>query len=662
MMAAETPTIRPFDGSAIPQALKAQNRWAPWRAVLNEKKQKFDKIPHRADRPEYGISTAKPEQWFSYEAALAAFQKNPKLFAGIGYVMTGPHGVVGTDLDNCIDNGVVAPWAAEVIAKLDSYTEVSPSGRGLRVLSFGELHDDWNNHEVGIEVYGGNEARFLTVTGSHLAGSPGDVRESPAIVLKALESRYAKERRKADVIDLNMPDILDEMLVPSVDTLDIPYGVRDFLETGSHSGDRSRALFSAAVALYRSGLADDEVFSVLASSPHALEIALDHRRQDHDRALLYIWREHCCKGKARSSELRALSADDFEIVDAPQNANPGPATRPARFRVQSATEFLQRKPLTWIIKGVLPRADLCVLFGDSGSGKTFFTLDLVGAIALGIEWRGKKVKQGRVVYICAEGAGGFRNRLAAYAHQSGVAVDQLGIGVIPDAPNLMEKADVKDLLTAVNAFGKTDVIVVDTFAQVMPGANENAGEDVGRALAHCKALNKATGALIVLIHHTGKDASKGARGWSGMRGAADVQIEIVRSGDDRTAVIDKMKDGSGEGDEYGFRLNTVTIGMDEDDEEVTSCILDHVAAVPKAERKKDPKGTVEKLVLKVATDMMGLVDSAVPANTLIEACVNQMVLDPEAKRDRRREVTMRALETLQASNRLKIASGVVHVL
>jgi primase-polymerase (primpol)-like protein len=66
-------------------------------------------VPHRADRPEFGLSSAKPQQWFSFDLALAAFRKNPAMFAGIGYVVTGAHGVVGTDLDHCVKNGIVAP-------------------------------------------------------------------------------------------------------------------------------------------------------------------------------------------------------------------------------------------------------------------------------------------------------------------------------------------------------------------------------------------------------------------------------------------------------------------------------------------------------------------------------------------------------------------------
>lgn len=662
MMAAEKPTIRPFDGSAIPQPLKEQKRWAPWKAIWNEKKQKFEKVPHRADRPEFGISSAKPQQWFSFEVALAAFRRNPSLFAGIGYVMTGPHDVVGTDLDHCVVDGVVAPWAMEVVAQLASYTEISPSGNGLRILSFGEQPNDWVNHEVGIEMYGGNEARFLTVTGEHLAGTPLEMRRPAEPVLQALEAQYAKERRKADVIDLNMPEVLDELVLPDVASLDVPPATREFLIDGLHSGDRSRALFTAALSLYATGLADDEVFSLLVSSPHAMEIALDHRRQDHDRALLYIWREHCCKGKARAAELAPLSLDDFEALpDEPRAPGDRSPVKEARFRVLSTTEFTARKPVTWIVKGIVPKAELVVLFGDSGSGKSFFALDLAGAVDQGKPWRDRKTTKGRTVYVAAEGAGGFRNRMVAYCEHNGIEMADLGLGVIPDAPNLMEKADIKDLVAAIKAFGPVDMVIIDTFAQSFQG-NENSGEDMSRALAHCKAIHRATGAVIMLVAHSGKDASRGVRGWSGLRGAADAQIEIVRAGEHRSAIIDKQKDGGGERDEFAFKLNTVAIGEDEDGETITSCVLEHTATVPKAERKKEPKGSIEKIVLKVAIDLAELSGEGTPFNTLIEACVAQMPVDPEAKRDRRREMTMRAFEALQAANRVSVLDGLVGVL
>ena len=655
MTVTNPPALIPLTVEGIPAALREQKRWAPWRAVWNEKRKKFDKVPHRADQPNYGISTAKPEQWASFGAALAAYNSNPKLFAGIGYVMTGPHGVIGTDLDNCVTDGVIAPWAQEVIDQLGSYTEISPSGNGLRILSAGEQTNDWNNHEIGIEVYGGNEARFLTVTGVHVAGTPTELAAPADGVLPALESRYAKERRRAEVIDLNMPDLIDDALLPSLTNLDIPPAARDFLDSGAHRGDRSRELFATAVALYGAGLPDDEVFSILAQNQHAMEIALDHRRQDHDRALLYLWREQCCKGKARVPQ--RLTADEFDDVSSPVSRDLS-MVKEQRFAFQQAADFARRKPISWLVKRLLPSTGLCVLFGESGSGKSFFTLDMAASVARGAEWRSMRVKQGKVAYICAEGAGGFQNRLAAYAEHHGIDLADLDLAVLGDAPNFMETADVRDLVTSLKSLGALAMVVVDTAARVMPGANENSGEDMGRVVKHCDLISRVTGALVVLVHHSGKDSSRGARGWSGLRAAADVEIEVVRAGDDRAATVSKMKDGE-DGAEFGFTLTTVPVFEDDDGETITSCVLQHTAAVPKAQRKAEPKGAVEKLVCKVLADLTDIGADTVDANTLVEACVAQLVAEPDGKRDRRRERVMRALESVTSGGQVVVENGEV---
>jgi hypothetical protein len=656
MTAPNTPQLRPFVGEAIPAELKQHKRWAPWRAVWNAKRQKYDKVPHRADRPDYGLSTAKPDQWFDYDVALAAYRRNPERFAGIGYVMTGQELFSGVDLDNCVVDGVLAPWAAEVVEQLASYTEISPSGNGLRIMLQGHVADDWTNHDIGIEVYGGNEARFLTVTGEHLADTPLMVRTAPAGALQALEARYAVERRRAEVIDLNMPDVVDDLLLPSLENLDIPYAARDFLDAGTHRGDRSRELFSTAVALYASGLPDDEVFSILAYNQHAMEIALDHRRQDHDRALLYLWREHCCKGKARAAP--RITADDFEDVSPPPASRDLSPIKPIRFQFQPAATFIQGEDPEYLVDDVIPQAGLVVVFGESGSGKSFFMIDVSAAIAAGRRWRDKAVKQGTVAYICAEGAGGFKRRLRAYAEHHDIDLAHLPIEVLGDTPNLMETTDVRDLVAALKLV-KPSVIVVDTFAQSFVG-NENSGEDMGRALKHCRVLHKTTGAPVILVHHSGKDASKGARGWSGLRAAADAEIEIVRAGDDRAATVSKMKDGE-DGQEFGFKLVTVALGANARGREVTSCVVEHTQTVARADRKKEPKGAKEKLVLKVAQDMVDL-GGTLTVNVLIDAVVNQIPHDEgEGKRDRRREVVLRAIESLIEANRLSTAGGVVHV-
>lgn len=344
-------------------------------------------------------------------------------------------------------------------------------------------------------------------------------------------------------------------------------------------------------------------------------------------------------------------ADDFDVVaheppgadlhDGVGDALVGTA---ARFRVRPAAEFAQGKAPPWWVKDVLPQAEAAMVYGESGSGKTFFVLDLVAAIARGIVWRGKKVKQGRVVYVVAEGAGGFRNRLKAYARHHEIELDHLDIGVISDAPNFTKPIDIKALIASLKMHGRVDVIVVDTLARVTPGANENAGEDMGKVLGYCNAIHRATGALVVLIHHSGKDAAKGARGWSGVKGAMDAEIEIVRAERDRVAIISKQKEGE-DGEEFGFKLAQIPVGVDDDGDPVSSCVIEVSAAVAKDKRKAGPKGSNEKTVWQVVMDLQGLDGAHPTTDAVLTEFANRTPHDPQ-KRDTRRQHAQQALLSL----------------
>ena len=259
------------------------------------------------------------------------------------------------------------------------------------------------------------------------------------------------------------------------------------------------------------------------------------------------------------------TADDFvDISD--EHVDPIDTSNPLRFNILPWSEFAAARSSAWLVKQVLPKAALIVIYGPPGGGKSFWVLDAVNSIARGEQWRGKKVNQGGVLYICAEGAGGFRNRLAAYAEHHQVD-STMPVYVLGDAPNLINKSDTPALLKAIDGLGPLSVIVVDTFAQVTPGSNENSSEGAGLALKNCRLLHDKTGATVILVAHSGKDATKGVRGWSGIKGACDCEIEITRVEDSdlRIAAITKQKDGEDQEQKYPFRLVTVPIGTDEDE-------------------------------------------------------------------------------------------------
>src|SRR5262249_1881391 len=101
------------------------------------------------------------------------------------------------------------------------------------------------------------------------------------------------------------------------------------------------------------------------------------------------------------------------------------------------------------------------------------------------------------------------------------------------------------------------------------------------AISHCRFLHRETGATICLIGHTGKNESRGLRGWSGVRAAADAEIEVWRTDDVREWRVTKMRDGSDEGISGQFTLDVVNLGTDENFDPITSCVVRHITATPK---------------------------------------------------------------------------------
>ena len=300
--------------------------------------------------------------------------------------------------------------------------------------------------------------------------------------------------------------------------------------------------------------------------------------------------------------------------------------------------------MEWIVRGLLPRAEVAVVYGESGSSKSFLALDVCAAISRGVEWRGKRTAKGRVVYVCAEGAGGFKARLRAYARGHSVELVELP-SVISDAPNLLDPKDAAAVTKAILDWGPVDVIVIDTLSATTPGGNENSGEDMGLVLSHCKFLHRKTGALVVLIHHSGKDATRGARGWSGLRAAADAEIEITRSGDYRSATVTKMKDGS-DGEQFSYKLKVIELG-EVDGEMESSCIIEHVENAPDAapSGKTRPSGRHE-------IGMFDMLKVMAPSGTvnyedLVAGYVAKMPKGSEGKDNRKRDAK-RAVEGLIA--------------
>lgn len=242
-----------------------------------------------------------------------------------------------------------------------------------------------------------------------------------------------------------------------------------------------------------------------------------------------------------------------------------------RYKLVSADDLLHAKPIAWRVKGVIPEQGIGAIFGPSGCGKSFLAIDLAIRIAKGGEWFGHKVKRYPVLYVCLEGEAGLSVRVKAYSAVNGPI--PLGIDFIDQPLNLLNPKDVQDLVAVtMDQALPHGVVIIDTLNRAAPGMDENSSVDMGQAVAAAKAVQTAIGGMVLLVHHTGKDASKGMRGHSSLHAALDAAIEVRRDGDSREWSIAKAKDGA-DGIGHQFKLEVVNLGLDSDGDMICSCVV-----------------------------------------------------------------------------------------
>lgn len=253
------------------------------------------------------------------------------------------------------------------------------------------------------------------------------------------------------------------------------------------------------------------------------------------------------------------------------------------------------------VQGVLIKGSAAVIYGESNSGKTFWTTDLALHVAAGKRWNDRRVDQGAVVYCVLEGGNGFRNRVAAWRDAHCPDID-MPFAAIQSAVNLLDpEADTPRLIEAIRHVASqsghpTKLVVIDTLSRAFAGGNENTSEDMGALVMNMDRIRTETGACVLFVHHCGKDAARGARGHSSLLAAIDTEIEVTADEDtgERTAHVAKQRDLT-KGSKFGFRLETVLIGENEHGEPVTTCItrMGEVDAAPK------------KLGIKLTADEQG---------------------------------------------------------
>ena len=237
------------------------------------------------------------------------------------------------------------------------------------------------------------------------------------------------------------------------------------------------------------------------------------------------------------------------------------------FTFLSGADILSMPRTQWRMKGALPASGIAAIFGPSGSGKSFLALDMAFAIAEGAEWFGIRASASPVAYINLESSGGLKLRLTAWQMDRKRPIPD-GTRFVIEPFHILE-----DTEAIVAGIATGAVVFVDTLNAATSGLDENSSRDMGLILEAAKKLQRLTDGLVVLVHHTGKDASKGLRGHSSLLAALDAVIEVGRNGDARYWRMSKSKE-SEDGKRRGFRLKPVGLGYDDDHEPETSCVVE----------------------------------------------------------------------------------------
>ena len=193
-----------------------------------------------------------------------------------------------------------------------------------------------------------------------------------------------------------------------------------------------------------------------------------------------------------------------------------------------------------------------------------------------MDYAGLRVRQCRVIYVAAEGQGSFVNRVIAARAALELPSTGIPFKLVTVAPNLgSADGDASALIKEIKAQLGGDsagVIVIDTVARTMAGANENS-EGMAAFVDNAGQLAEAFHCLVIAVHHTGKDETRGKRGWSGLGGATDAEWEFSIKDGERKVSVSKMRDGE-DGWTWGFKLNQVELAEDSDGDPVTTCVVE----------------------------------------------------------------------------------------
>jgi hypothetical protein len=288
-----------------------------------------------------------------------------------------------------------------------------------------------------------------------------------------------------------------------------------------------------------------------------------------------------------------------------------------RFRLVAFNDITLDSAANYLIKGLLPRVGLAVVWGPPKCGKSFWIFDALMHVALGWEYCGHRVAPGPVVYCALEGAQGFRNRVEAFRQAKLSEADSGSPPFYLMAASLSLVSDrealIGDIRKQLNGL-KPVVVCLDTLNRSLAGS-ESSDEDMAAYIRAADALREAFDCLVLIAHHCGHDGSR-PRGHSSLMGALDVQISVCRDATGNIiSELELAKDGK-VGLQFVSRLVEWGIGVDHEGDVIMSCVVEAGEGASRVHKTRPPPKSAQAALraLRKAIEEGG--ESASVSNTI----------------------------------------------
>jgi hypothetical protein len=478
------PTV---DLSLFPADLKSERIWCTWRyeTLPNGK---ATKVPYR-DLSRKASST-NPETWTTLDAALANLANPNSSMDGVGCFVS--DGRVWTDLDDCVHDGFIEPWALEVVTKLGTYSELSPSGEGIHCYSIGLIPTTNKTGDKinGCEMYA--SGRFFTVTGDHIDTTPNTLKPSEHITaihadLKANKLR-PYELLKGDKAN-SAPKPKTGLVVKAAADFDkLRSGDATYIAE-RYNNDRSAA-DQAFANLLAEKLGGD--FNLIEAAFSASGLSRDKwtSREDYRERTIKKAIEYYEETKANRGQVEVVNPDDWRSI------------------FHTMEETLNAPPLTFAINGFLQEAGITMIGGPSGHSKTFVALAMVRSLLTGerlFDYFDVVSPAKRILYLVPESSlSPFAHRLRKFKLVPYVgdrlfyytlSKDNDGKPLRITDPRLLKAAEGAD-------------VFLDTAVRFMEGSDENSSAEARVFADNLFALLRAGARTVTGIHHAPKGLNK----------------------------------------------------------------------------------------------------------------------------------------------------------